>query len=117
MRIHFVGHTEAISEIYPQIGCVVVPSRYEVFGMTAVEAMYYGVPVIVSDFGELPRIVEFGKSGAVFRGGSVDALFDAMSKIYYDPQYRQTLIENARIQVRANYLPETGIARIRAVLN
>jgi glycosyltransferase involved in cell wall biosynthesis len=115
-RIHFVGHVETMSEIYPQISCVVVPSRNEVFGMTAVEAMYYGVPVIVSDFGELPRIVEFGRSGAVFENGSVDALFDAMRKIFYDHQYRQTLIEEAGIHVRANYLPESGIARIQALL-
>jgi len=115
-RIHFVGHVETMSEIYPQIKCVVVPSRYEVFGMTAIEAMYYGVPVIVSDFGELPRIVEFGRSGVIFENGSVDALFDAMNMIYYDHQYRQTLIENAGIHVRANYLPESGIARIQALL-
>jgi len=115
-RIHFVGHIETMSEIYPQIRSVVVPSRNEAFGMTAIEAMYYGVPVIVSNIGELPRIVEFGKSGVIFEKDSVNALFDAMSRIFYNHQYRQTLIENAGIRVRENYLPESGIARIQALL-
>ena len=115
-RIHFVGHIEAIPEIYQQVKCVVVPSRNEIFGLTAIEAMYYGVPVIVSNIGEMPRIVDFGRCGIVFEKDSVDALFDAMSRIFYDHQYRRTLIRNAGIRVRENYLWETGGARIQALL-
>lgn len=39
--------------------CVVLPSEwYETFGLTVIEAMSVGTPVVVSDLGALPEIVK-----------------------------------------------------------
>lgn len=114
--IHFLGHIAQISEIYPQISCVVIPSREEVFSMVAIEAMYAGVPVIVSDIAELPRIVDFGRSGKIFASDSVNDLVTAMSQMLHDNEYRLRVAANGRRIVDANYLPHVAINRIVKLL-
>ena len=52
-----------------------VPSRWhETFGLTAAESMAAGVPVIVTNMGGLPEVVEHGKSGYVVEMGDVEGL-------------------------------------------
>ena len=43
-----------------------MPSRWEAFGLVAIEAMKYGKPVIASDRGALPEIIQDGIDGYVF---------------------------------------------------
>lgn len=43
-----------------------MPSRWEAFGLVAIEAMKYGKPVIASDRGALPELVKDGVNGYVF---------------------------------------------------
>lgn len=45
---------------------IIIPSRWEGFGLIAIEAMRSGVAVVCSDVGELPSIVENGRTGYVF---------------------------------------------------
>jgi glycosyltransferase involved in cell wall biosynthesis len=49
-----------------QLDAVVMPSRWEAAGLVALEAMRAGVPVIASDRGALPEVVEDGVGGFIF---------------------------------------------------
>jgi len=61
--------------------CVILPSEwYENCPYSAMEAMAYGKPLIVSGNGGLPELVEEGKNGFVFASG-VDALAEAIRKM------------------------------------
>lgn len=51
---------------YARADAVVMPSRWEGFGMVAIEAMCCGTPVIASNRGALPEIVRHGQTGLVF---------------------------------------------------
>jgi glycosyltransferase involved in cell wall biosynthesis len=57
-NVIFHGNQSNMNAIWPHIGLVLMPSRYEGLPMAALEAMSYGIPVIASPVGELPELLE-----------------------------------------------------------
>ena len=57
--VRFLGHVDddLLPGLYAGAGAFVLPSLYEGFGLTALEAMAAGTPVVVSDRGALPEVV------------------------------------------------------------
>jgi glycosyltransferase involved in cell wall biosynthesis len=98
--VRFVGHRGDASSLLGAFDVLVVPSRYEAFGLVAVEAMYAGVPVIAADVGGLPEAV--GDGGVLVPVERADLLAEAV-------------IELARDQGRRADLAKRGVARARAV--
>jgi glycosyltransferase involved in cell wall biosynthesis len=79
-----VPHTELAEEIYPRADAFVMPTRAEGFGFTNVEAMSFGLPVISSNVGPIPEVVDNGNSGLLVPPGNVDALATAMARLIDD---------------------------------
>ncbi len=72
-------------DFYPLIDVLVVPSIWaEPFGNVCVEALSYGIPVIVSRSGALPELIEPEESGLIFNAGDREALADCLLKIVSD---------------------------------
>ena len=66
----------------------VIPSLEEGFGIPAAEAMGCELPVIASDAGGLPEVVDDGVTGFVVPRGDVKALADKMLLLLHDPELR-----------------------------
>ncbi len=93
-NITFVGFKSGsdLAKEYASAKVSVVPSLwYEPFGLVAYEAMLAGTPVIVSDRGGLPEIVEAGVSGLTFKGGDVKDLTAKISQVIGSPTLAKTL--------------------------
>lgn len=83
------SHVEALGwcsppEITAQIAAsdvVVMPSRWEGFGLVAVEAMRLAKPVIASNVGGLPEVVVDGETGLLFPVGDVNALRQLLTSV------------------------------------
>jgi L-malate glycosyltransferase len=90
---------DSLAEFYSQMELVVVPSRFEGFGLTAIEAMNHGIPVVASAVDGLKEVIVDGSSGILFESEDSDAL----SKAIVD------LIEN---DVKRNSLAEAGKKRV-----
>ena len=74
--IGVVDHREK-NRLLGSAGCVLMPSRWEEpFGMVAIEAMACGTPVVVSQQGALPEIVDHGVSGFVAADDEMTGLVD-----------------------------------------
>jgi glycosyltransferase involved in cell wall biosynthesis len=74
-------------EFFSKIDVLVVPSVWhDPLPRVIFEAYMYGVPVLVSDRGGCPEIVDEGKTGWVFDPGNPDTLFDRMKSIIDDPR-------------------------------
>jgi len=78
----------------------VVPSLEEGFGIPAAEAMGCGVPVVASDAGGLPEVVEDGVTGRIVPKGDAEALAAAIGELLADAALRARMgaaaVERAR---------------------
>lgn len=76
-----------IKSVIKNAKVTVVPSQwYEPFGLSAIESIAMGTPVIVSDKGGLKEIAKQGKTGYVFKAGDVSDLTDKIKLIYGDEE-------------------------------
>ncbi|MCL4441115.1 MAG: glycosyltransferase [Firmicutes bacterium] len=62
-HVTFTGFVSDVSELMPDLNLLIVPSLWEGFGLTALEAMAVGVPVVATSVGGLPEIVDHGTTG------------------------------------------------------
>jgi glycosyltransferase involved in cell wall biosynthesis len=69
----------------------VIPSLEEGFGIPAAEAMGCEVPVVASDAGGLPEVVEHGVTGLVVPRGDATALAGAISTLLGDSALRRRM--------------------------
>ena len=82
---------ETLSCYYSAAEVVVIPSRYESFGMVALEAMACGTPVIASRVGGLMYTVQDGVTGFLVPDRDPEALADKMGHILSEPELRDRL--------------------------
>lgn len=82
---------EKLPTYYSGAQVVVVPSRYESFGMVALEAMACGAPVIATDVGGLSTLVRDGRTGYLVPDGDVPALADRIERLFDNRVLRNEL--------------------------
>ncbi len=96
-RIHLLGsvpHHE-LPRLYRAADVVAVPSRYESFGLTAVEAMACGTPVVASRAGGLRFSVDEGEAGLLVPHSDPAALAAGLHQILSDLDLRRRLSAGA----------------------
>lgn len=98
-QVRFLGSRpqEELPALYAAADVVAVPSRYESFGLVAVEAMACGTPVVASRVGGLTFTVEEETSGLLVPMGSATALAGALSRVLLDPPLRAQMATQSRI--------------------
>jgi glycosyltransferase involved in cell wall biosynthesis len=92
-RVHFVGylpHSEII-HFYCSADAFVYPSLFETFGLTLLEAMACGVPIVCSNRGSLPEIV--AGAGLLVNPESVCEIAAAIEGVLQDSSLRETLVQ------------------------
>lgn len=99
-RVHFIGRRSDIYSVMRAVSAVVVPSTYEeAFGLAAVEPMLLGVPVVVSERGGLPEVVDFGNAGLTFDPDCDGALAGCLQALDNDSALRHRILVNAERRV------------------
>ncbi len=92
-HVLFLGRvtTRELLWLYNAAQALVAPSVYEGFGLTPLEAMACGTPVIVSNVSSLPEIVS--DAGLTVDPSDVEALTVAMWRVLDDSELRSTLVQ------------------------
>jgi glycosyltransferase involved in cell wall biosynthesis len=99
-----VAHDQ-MSCAYARFDVLVLPSRTtatwkEQFGRVIVEALWCGVPVVGSDSGEIPWLIELTGGGLVFAEGDRDALAAKLRMLRDSPALRAELARTGRAAVQ-----------------
>lgn len=104
-RVHIVGRvpTAKLVQLYQRATLVAVPSRYEGFGLPAVEAMACGTPVVAARSGALPEVVEVGGGGLLVERDDPQSLADGIRSLLDRPDLRAELAARGRDRVVAAY--------------
>jgi glycosyltransferase involved in cell wall biosynthesis len=89
-RVTFLGWVpnSELPPYYRAAAISVIPSLEEGFGIPAAEAMGCETPVVASDAGGLPEVVEHGVTGLIVPRGDSTALAAAMGRLLDDPALR-----------------------------
>ena len=107
-HVKILGHVpwEQLLALYRRTTICVLPSYYETFGVAALEPMALGIPVVVTDGGALPEIVEDNVTGLVVPVGNAEFLARAIIRLLEDANLRRRLSTVAIKQSRAKYSVE-----------
>ena len=87
--------------LYSLADAFVLPSYSESFPMTVLEAMACRVPVIATDVGGIPEMIDSNRNGLLFQPGDPRSLAMSLLKIIGDRKFASWLAENARAKVSA----------------
>lgn len=95
--VTFLGarNQDTLVYYYSAAEVVVMPSRYESFGMVALEAMACGTPVIASRVGGLAFTVQEGQTGFLVPDGDAEAMAAKIHLLVQDRELRRRLSEQA----------------------
>ncbi|MBC1239727.1 glycosyltransferase family 4 protein [Nostoc sp. 2RC] len=96
-KCYFTGFLsdEYLDKFQTIADCAVFPSLYEPFGIVALESFASRVPVVVSDTGGFPEVVQHTKTGIVTWVNNADSLAWGILEVLRNPDYRQWLVDNA----------------------
>lgn len=99
---------EQMPQAYAEFDVLALPSRttatwVEQFGRVLVEALWCGVPIVGSDSGEIPWVVESTGGGLVFREDDVADLRRAIEQMRSDETAREAFAERGRASVRERF--------------
>jgi glycosyltransferase involved in cell wall biosynthesis len=99
-NVIFPGFVSDRSAFFASLDVFIMPSRSEAWGLAALEAMAHGVPVIASDTGGLPEIIEPGNGGWLVPAGDATALARAIMVAASDPDRLRAQGQKARERAR-----------------
>lgn len=95
-EVRFTGKQLDVGAVLACADLFLLPSATESFGLAALEAMSYGVPVVAAAVGGVPEVIREGIDGFLRPMGDVDGMAEAAIRILKEPGLRKRMGESAR---------------------
>ena len=111
-EVVFEGFKSEVHEILPQMDILWLPSHRETFGRCVIEAMACGVPVVGSNAGGVPDIIEHKTNGMLFETLNAEDLMIQTLFLIEHPEARRKIREKALTDVRALYDMDQVFSRL-----
>ena len=101
--VHFLGKIDAVAPLLAGADVFLLPSHSESFGLSALEALASGTPVVGYRTGGLVEVVRDGVTGTLCEVGDVDGMAAATVEILSDRNRWQTMSRDAAADARARF--------------
>ena len=102
-HVHFLGKQDRVYQHLSQADLFLLPSDMESFGLAALEAMACEVPVVATNVGGLPEVVDHGMDGYLFTPRELDIGARYAVEILSTPDRGRAMGQTARINARKKY--------------
>lgn len=95
-HVVFLGKQSALPEILSIADIFLLPSQQEAFGLSALEAMSCGVPVVATNIGGIPEVVSHGETGYISELGDISRMARYCIDLLTNPKKLTVFRERAR---------------------
>lgn len=100
-RITLTGLRHDMDRVFSALDILVIPSDIEGTPRVALEAQAYGVPVVATSVGDLPKLVHHEVTGLLVPPGQPDRIIHAVMQLADDPRLRQRIAQQAQRRVQS----------------
>ncbi len=117
-NIHNLGPIphSSLPDFYRFLDCFVLPSRFEAFPLTILEAMASGCAVVASRVGGIPEMIgPDGETGLLFSVGDAEALKAHLRRLHDDSDMHRHLQRRGRTRVVDNFSLQQTAAKALAI--
>ncbi len=111
----FTGHVRGLAPYYRCMDMQVMPSFTEGMPNAALEGMSMGLPLIASNVGGIPEVVDDRKTGLLVRAGDAESLAGALTRLSARAEERDALGRAGRARVREDFDPHVRARRMLEV--
>jgi N-acetyl-alpha-D-glucosaminyl L-malate synthase BshA len=110
-RVHFLGKIDTVAPLLAGADLFLLPSTGESFGLSALEALASGVPVIGTNVGGLPEVVQSGVTGELCPVGDIAGMADAAIALLLDRDRWQAMSARGAQYAREHFSMNAIVAK------
>ena len=113
----FVGFVDSITlkKIYALCSVYTCPSRLEGFGLTLLEALIAGKPIVATDVGAIPEIITNNSNGLLVESGNIKDFADAIMKCLHDKKYLESAKKKNERDIKNKFNWEKNASKIQII--
>jgi glycosyltransferase involved in cell wall biosynthesis len=111
-RVIFTGRRDDVPAVTAALDVAVLPSYREAQGLTILEAMALSRPVVASNVGGIPEMIENGRTGLLVPPHDPDALATAITRLLADHAYADMLAKGGHDLVHKRFCVELMVSAI-----
>ncbi len=113
--VAFLGKVDAVAPLLAAAHVFLLPSETESFGLSALEALASGVPVVASQVGGLPEVIQDGETGILCPVGGTDAMAAAARDLLRDGVRWRTMSRRAAADARERFNRDKIVGQYEAL--
>ncbi|HEY3782602.1 MAG TPA: glycosyltransferase family 4 protein [Fimbriimonadaceae bacterium] len=111
--VHFLGFRDDVLDLLSAMDVFLFPSLKEAMGISIIEAMAMGLPVVSSDVGGIPEVVDVS-TGITTPANDVPAIANACERLLSNAETRETMGRSARERVESHFSLEASAKAVLA---
>lgn len=116
-NVLIAGNVFPASPVYQIASLLVMPSENESFGMVLAEASAFSVPVLASQVGGIPDVIQHNRTGTLLPVGDASAWIHALNDFFNYPERFYQMACQARVDVENRFDINRTVLKILALRN
>ncbi|HEU4996719.1 MAG TPA: N-acetyl-alpha-D-glucosaminyl L-malate synthase BshA [Gemmatimonadaceae bacterium] len=109
--VHFLGKIDSVAPLLAAADLFLLPTDKESFGLSALEALASGTPVVGTNAGGLPEVVRDGETGILRPVGDVDGMARAALELLQDSARWRAMSQRAAADARTRFSMDDIVER------